>query len=249
MHINLGKQTGFAALIAPVGLAVGLALGTSAVNAANYAKSAGGPIVKNPYGQCWQMSGGTPDCGDKAPEPGPVDSDGDGVTDNFDKCPGTPKGVRVDSSGCPLDTDGDGVPDYRDNCPGTPTGAKVDSNGCEIVKDVTVSESVGLELFDFDSANLKPGMTNELDKLASAILASKGEESLTIIGHTDSVGPAAYNQNLSERRANAVADYLASKGVSRSNMTISGQGESNPVADNSTASGRAQNRRVEIRTR
>jgi outer membrane protein OmpA-like peptidoglycan-associated protein len=60
----------------------------------------------------------------------PIDSDGDGVPDYLDKCPGTPKGVKVDSSGCPIDSDGDGVPDNLDLCPGTPKGMKVDANGC-----------------------------------------------------------------------------------------------------------------------
>jgi OOP family OmpA-OmpF porin len=60
-----------------------------------------------------------------------VDTDGDGVDDDLDKCPGTPGGTPVDSSGCPLDDDGDGVPNAADKCPGTPAGAKVDANGCE----------------------------------------------------------------------------------------------------------------------
>src|SRR3990172_1793691 len=64
------------------------------------------------------------------PKPAPLDSDKDGVTDNYDKCPGTPIGVRVDKDGCPLDTDRDGVPDYLDKCPGTPAGVKVDKVGC-----------------------------------------------------------------------------------------------------------------------
>jgi OOP family OmpA-OmpF porin len=60
----------------------------------------------------------------------PLDMDGDGVYDYLDKCPDTPKGAKVDKDGCPLDTDGDGVPDYLDKCPDTPKGVKVDSNGC-----------------------------------------------------------------------------------------------------------------------
>ncbi|MDP2267854.1 MAG: OmpA family protein [Deltaproteobacteria bacterium] len=59
-----------------------------------------------------------------------VDSDNDGVSDNYDKCPGTPIGVKVDQDGCPLDSDKDGVPDYLDKCPGTSAGVKVDQNGC-----------------------------------------------------------------------------------------------------------------------
>ena len=60
----------------------------------------------------------------------PMDSDGDGVLDSDDQCPGTPQGVAVDSKGCPLDSDGDGVYDYKDKCPGTPAGVAVNSDGC-----------------------------------------------------------------------------------------------------------------------
>jgi len=65
----------------------------------------------------------------------PIDSDGDGIPDYLDKCPGTPKGVEVDCDGCPLDSDGDGVPDYLDECPGTPRGVAVDSRGCPLDSD------------------------------------------------------------------------------------------------------------------
>jgi OOP family OmpA-OmpF porin len=65
----------------------------------------------------------------------PLDSDRDGVYDYIDKCPGTPAGVKVDRDGCPLDSDGDGVYDYLDKCPGTPTGVKVDQNGCPLDSD------------------------------------------------------------------------------------------------------------------
>ncbi len=65
----------------------------------------------------------------------PVDSDGDGVPDYLDKCPNTPKGVQVDKDGCPVDSDGDGVPDYLDKCPNTPAGAKVDKDGCPVDSD------------------------------------------------------------------------------------------------------------------
>jgi len=64
-----------------------------------------------------------------------IDSDGDGVPDDIDKCPGTPAGVKVDEFGCPIDSDGDGVPDYLDKCPGTPAGVKVDRFGCPIDSD------------------------------------------------------------------------------------------------------------------
>jgi OmpA-OmpF porin, OOP family len=75
---------------------------------------------------------------EERPAPQPVqvrDSDGDGVTDDMDKCPNTPAGVKVDSVGCPLDSDMDGVPDYLDKCPNTPAGVKVDSMGCPLDSD------------------------------------------------------------------------------------------------------------------
>jgi OmpA-OmpF porin, OOP family len=73
--------------------------------------------------------------GGKKPAPAPRDTDGDGVTDDLDKCPDTPKGVQVDTEGCPLDSDGDGVPDYLDKCPDTPKGMAVNSMGCELDSD------------------------------------------------------------------------------------------------------------------
>jgi OOP family OmpA-OmpF porin len=69
---------------------------------------------------------------------------------------------------------------------------------------------------------------------------------IDIIGHTDSTGPADYNQGLSERRAQAVADYIISEGIDAAIIDVSGEGENNPIASNDTAEGRAQNRRVDI---
>jgi OOP family OmpA-OmpF porin len=175
------------------------------------------------------------------------DADGDGVPDSRDRCPNTPRGVRVDGNGCPMDSDGDGVPDYQDKCPGTPRGAKVDASGCEIMGSVTIN--VTTDHFAFDSAELKPAMKSELESIASKVAASKGNEQLEIIGHTDSTGPESHNQGLSERRAQAAADFLAGLGVSPAAMTVKGMGESQPVADNATREGRAMNRRVEIHTR
>ena len=107
----------------------------------------------------------------------------------------------------------------------------------------------GSGLFDFDKATIRPDLQEKLDKLIaeSPKLKEKGYSSVTIVGHTDSVGSEAYNQGLSERRANAVADYLsANADVPRSVFTTSGMGESQPVATNETAEGRQLNRRVEI---
>lgn len=99
--------------------------------------------------------------------------------------------------------------------------------------------------FDFDKDTLKPEGMAKLDKLAADV---KGINLEVIIatGHTDSVGTDAYNQKLSVRRANAVKNYLVSKGVDANRVYAEGKGESKPVADNKTDDGRAKNRRVEI---
>jgi len=245
MFEDAGKKK-IAFMLAPVSLAVGLTIG--AVQAADqgpFVTGAGGQGVVTGYGECWNAVGGTADPTPCVEPDG--DDDGDGVPNSRDRCPNTPKGAPVDADGCPLDSDGDGVPDYRDKCPGTPAGAKVDADGCEIMADVTIRTTA--EHFDFDSADLKPAMQSELDAVAAKVNASKGNEMLEIVGHTDSTGAEDYNQGLSERRAQSVADYLAGKGVSASQMTIKGMGESSPVADNATREGRSMNRRVEIHTR
>lgn len=247
MFENAGKNK-IALMLAPVSLAVGLSVGTVQAEKGPFVTGAGGQGVTTGYGECWNAVGGTPGAAPcVAAEPMEGDADGDGVPDSRDRCPNTPKGAPVDADGCPLDSDGDGVPDYKDNCPGTPKGAKVDPKGCEIMADLTIRTTT--DHFDFDSAELKPAMMTELDAAAAQINASKGDEMLEIVGHTDSTGPEAYNQGLSERRAQAAADYLSSKGVSTSRMTVKGMGESAPVADNATREGRSMNRRVELHTR
>jgi len=172
----------------------------------------------------------------------PLDSDGDGVADYLDKCPGTPAGTKVDASGCPLDSDGDGVLDADDDCPGTPPGTRVDSRGCEIQR-VTALEGVE---FASDSAELTSASRQMLDATADE-LARHPDMRVEIAGHTSSTGPAEYNQDLSERRARSVADYLISRGLDADRFTVKGYGESEPIADNATREGRARNRRVEMR--
>jgi OOP family OmpA-OmpF porin len=192
---------------------------------------------------------GVPDCRDNCPDTPkgvavdsngcPLDSDGDGVPDYLDKCPDTPKGVAVDSNGCPLDSDGDGVPDYLDKCPGTLKGAPVNADGCVILK--------GLH-FDTDKADLKPGVGyfKELNMVADVLIKNpdvKGE----ILGHTDNVGSAEYNQKLSERRAESVKAYLVNKGIAAERIVTKGLGLTQPMASNDTVEGRAQNRRVQFK--
>ena len=100
-------------------------------------------------------------------------------------------------------------------------------------------------LFDFDKSVLKPAAKTSLDNLVGQI-KSLALEVVIATGHTDSVGTDAYNQKLSVRRADAVKKYLVSKGIADSRIQIEGKGESQPVADNKTADGRAKNRRVQI---
>jgi len=100
-------------------------------------------------------------------------------------------------------------------------------------------------LFDFDSANLKPGAREKVARIAS-ILHSHQDLKIEVEGHTDSVGSDAYNQRLSERRAESVRAGLVQQGVNRDAVGTAGFGESRPVATNGTPSGRQQNRRVEI---
>lgn len=101
-------------------------------------------------------------------------------------------------------------------------------------------------LFDFDKATLKAEGRAKLDELAVKSKQLKLEVILAV-GHTDRIGSDAYNQKLSERRAQAVADYLEAKGIGSGRLAVSGVGETQPIGDNKTADGRAQNRRVVLR--
>jgi len=140
------------------------------------------------------------------------------------------------------DSDSDGVCDTEDQCPNTASGISVDSMGCNC------KYTLQLE-FAFDSARLSSGDMAKLDDIVPVLKNPKvshiGGE---INGYTDSVGSENYNLGLSKRRAQAVADYLNQQGVDLGGrFSINGYGEADPVADNSTDAGRAQNRRVEVR--
>lgn len=176
-------------------------------------------------------------------EPAPIDSDGDGVSDQNDNCPNTPAGTAVDQYGCPYDgdDDNDGVPNSVDKCPNSKAGAIVDKDGCEVQ---VVIELQGVH-FDTDKASLKP-VSIEILNAAVKTLGEHGTIMVEIGGHTDSRGSESYNQKLSERRTKVVYDYLVNKGISANRMTWKGYGEANPVAPNDTVDGRAKNRRTEM---
>jgi len=102
-------------------------------------------------------------------------------------------------------------------------------------------------LFDFDSATLKEEGKVALQALGDDIKAKSGKVvDIDVTGHTDSTGPAEYNQGLSERRAQSVADYIIAEGIDASIIDVKGDGENNPIASNATREGRAENRRVDI---
>ncbi|MDO1500605.1 OmpA family protein [Winogradskyella maritima] len=192
---------------------------------------------------------GIPDETDACPtEAGPAstngcpDSDGDGVADKDDECP-TVAGLQA-YDGCP-DTDGDGYPDNIDECP-TVSGTE---NGCpakeeEVEETTPAGTTTKAVTFAFDESYLDGDAKEKLDELVN--MADNSIYNITVEGHTDSIGSNAYNQGLGMRRAQAVKDYLVSKGLSENLITITSEGETEPVASNNTDAGRAQNRRSEV---
>ena len=206
-------------------------------------------------------------------QPKPLDSDGDGVPDDMDKCPGTPAGTVVNADGCePVkDSDGDGVLDPADKCPNTPAGAKVDANGCELDSDgdgvvdskdqcpdtpkgdrvdmfgCSFKKEIKLPgvVFDTNSAELRPESYPILDG-AAEVLKRYPELKVEVAGHTDSDASDAYNLALSNRRAATVMQYLKDKGAANE-LKSKGYGERQPIASNKNAEGKAQNRRVVLR--
>ncbi len=201
----------------------------------------------SPYPSPDRDGDGVPDPDDRCPgtPPGvPVDEDGcpfpadsDGVVDADDACPNTPEGVEVDERGCPLDRDGDGVPDYLDKCPDTPGKGE---DGCPLAPDEPIEFTV---VFDVDRSDIRADQWQTLRDGADLLL-EYSEAEVSIEGHTDSTGRASYNQGLSERRAATVRDYLVAVGVDASRIATAGYGEEKPIADNATAAGRQENRRV-----
>jgi len=185
----------------------------------------------------------------------PKDSDGDGVPDYLDQCPNTPAGMGVDEKGCPKDTDGDGVSDDKDLCPNTQPGVKVDKDGCPI--EITEQEKelldkglITIRTIKFETAksNILPESEPVLSDLGK-ILIQWPQLQIEIGGHADSRGKDAYNQTLSEARANSVRDWLLAHypQLNAASLTAVGFGESKPVATNKTQTGMALNRRVEFK--
>lgn len=174
----------------------------------------------------------------------PVDSDFDGVADFQDRCPFSPVGAIVDTSGCPLDGDGDGVPDGLDDCPNTLPGVQVDKFGC--IDLAMFSQPMVLNIdYAPGSFEVDPNNRERLRRLAG-LLNFVTDMKLDINGYTDNVGTDVANRELSQKRADRVKGLLTAMGVAPERMKTYGRGETNFVASNQTADGRARNRRIEI---
>ena len=213
-----------------------------------------------------------PDTPGPAAFAGCPDSDGDGIADPKDNCP--QQAGPIENKGCPLaDTDGDGVLDAEDDCPqqAGPVALKgcpdsdgdglidpIDScpnlagpasnNGCPEIKEEvieTLNYVAQNVQFQTGKATLKEVSFSILDKVV-VIMQQYPNYSIAIGGHTDSIGDAATNQLLSERRAKSCYDYLVSRGVSSSRMNYVGYGETRPIGDNRYKEGREKNRRTEF---
>ena len=178
----------------------------------------------------------------------PLDTDGDGVPDYLDKCPDTPKEAIgfVNAEGCPIDTDEDTVFDYLDKCPDVKGVAS--NNGCpEVNQEVLKLFTKALQGIQFDSGKstikkTSNAIMNEIVK----VMEENPEYNLSIAGHTDNVGDPLKNLKLSDDRANAVRLFLIRAGIASERISAVGYGDTQPVADNSTAAGRKENRRVEL---
>lgn len=171
------------------------------------------------------------------------DRDGDAVADRDDACPD--KAGDPMHKGCP-DTDGDGVYDNDDRC--VTQSGPASNFGCpEMKKEDRAKIDLAVKAVQYETgkATLLPKSKQILDDVATVLLAYP-YYNLNIGGHTDNVGSDALNQTLSENRARSVFDYLVGKGVPASRMTHAGYGETQPVADNKTAAGRAANRRTQF---
>lgn len=164
-----------------------------------------------------------------------MDSDGDGVSDYFDKCPGTPHGVKVDGAGCPLPV------------AATPVRDTVVQKTTYIITEEdrqVVNEAFRNLEFDFAKSTIRPRSFPYLNRVAD-LLVKKGI-SLKLAGHTDNIGSDAANMKLSRDRAQSVKNYLVAQGANGSRIEAVGYGESQPIATNKTNAGRQKNRRVEF---
>ena len=164
-----------------------------------------------------------------------MDTDNDGVSDYFDKCPGTMQGVKVDGAGCPLP-----VPPPRD------TVTKIYNTTYVITEEDRriVSEAIRNLEFEFGKATIRSKSLPYLNRVAE-MMVKKGF-SLKLAGHTDAIGSEAANMKLSKDRAESIKNYLISQNVNNAKIEATGYGKTQPIATNKTEAGRQKNRRVEF---
>ena len=188
-----------------------------------------------------------------------VDNDADGVPDATDVCPTQSEDDDdfQDEDGCPEpDNDEDGIPDGLDRCPMDPEDRDgfEDEDGCPEPGPRTAAVSVSdtriligeTIYFEYDTDTIRPVSMPLLDQVAEVINQLAADLRIRVEGHTDSAGSAAYNLDLSYRRARAVVEYLVGRGVSRDRLEFRGYGNQHEVAPNDDPDGRALNRRVEF---
>lgn len=174
------------------------------------------------------------------------DRDGDGVPDDEDLCPDEKGPAALD--GCP-DDDGDEIPNREDKCPKQP--GPPENDGCPLPQGAPLVEFASRRillnnpiLFDTGKDTIRSESFSLLDKVATLLADHPEMKRIRVEGHTDDVGNAAYNKDLSARRAASVVRYLVGNGVAQSRLVPSGYGFEQPIASNATALGRAKNRRV-----
>ena len=172
------------------------------------------------------------------------DEDFDGVLDSKDECPGTPEGTPVDERGCTqiLDSDQDGVMDPEDQCPETQPGVTVNQHGCEPVQRVLTNI-----IFDSNEHAIRDDQADILKRDAAALSNLEENQVILITGHTDWQASQAFNLRLSWRRANSTKQFIVEQlNRNAEQIYINGKGEMQPIADNQTAEGRQENRRIEL---
>lgn len=241
-----GHDTGGSRYRAPLALRAGLRAFLS--DRISVEAGAGLGLGEAGYGrERWRLFAGVRWTGQSVGAPD-EDRDGDGVPNSKDLCPAVPGLPELD--GCP-DADGDGIPNREDRCPGD--AGPAENGGCPLEEDEPLVELEAERLslkdsihFDTGKDTIKKESFRMLDQIAKLLSEHPEIQRIRVEGHTDNVGGAAYNRDLSERRAASVVRYLGGKGVGEGRLLPAGFGFERPVASNATALGRAKNRRVEF---
>ena len=202
-------------------VALGSIATTASAQVVGYLTDARGGIVKDPFGLCWRTGYWTPALANAECDPDLVPK----------SAPAPAKPAAAPAKPAPAKPAAAAAPAKPASAAPRPTTEKV-----------TLAADA---LFDFDKAVIKSDAKAKLDDLVAKLKAINLEV-IIAIGHTDSVGSAAYNQKLSLKRAEAVKAFIISKGIEPNRVYTEGKGEKQPIADNKTKAGRAKNRRVEI---